>query len=162
DTDGGLQRYLAWPADRCVPVPDALPDRDVPLLEVLGIALHSLDLADAGPGMQAGVYGCGPVGLLVIRALRAAGVEVVIATDRPPRRIVAAEASGASATALVSDAGPSGPLPTVDVAFECAGEPDSADDAVRGAAPGGLVLLVGIPEGARASHVAGPARRKEL
>jgi L-iditol 2-dehydrogenase len=162
DTDGGLQRYLAWPPDRCLPVPDSLRDEDVPLLEVLGIALHSLDLGDAGPGMRAGVYGCGPVGLLVIRALRAAGADVVIATDRLPRRAQAAEASGAAATVLIRDDGPDAPMPTVDVAFECAGEPDSTDDAVRATAPGGLVLLVGIPEGARASHVAGPARRKEL
>ena len=63
---------------------------------------------------------------------------------------------------IAQTAGPSSPLPMVDVAFECAGEPDSTDDAVRATAPGGLVLLVGIPEGARATHVAGPARRKEL
>jgi L-iditol 2-dehydrogenase len=161
-TDGGLQRYLAWPADRCVRVPDSIADHEVPMLEVLGIALHAMDLGGVAAGMRAGVFGCGPVGLIVIRALRAAGVEVVIATDRLARRLDAAEASGAAATALVGENGGSASLPAVDIAFECAGEPGSTDDALRALVPGGLVLLVGIPEGARASHVAGPARRKEL
>jgi L-iditol 2-dehydrogenase len=162
ETDGGLQRYLAWPADRCAPVPDSIADHEVPMLEVLGIALHAMDLGGAAAGMRAGVFGCGPVGLIVIRALGAAGVDVVIATDRLPRRVEAAEASGALVTALVGESGGSASLPAVDIAFECAGEPDSTDDALRALVPGGLVLLVGIPEGARASHVAGPARRKEL
>jgi len=161
-TDGGLQRRLAWPADRMVIVPDGMRDLEVPLLEVLGIGLHALDLASVAPGMRAGVYGSGPVGLVVIRALRAMGVDVVIATDVLPHRLDAAAASGAATTALVDSAGASSPLPEVDVAFECAGEPGSTDDAVRSVAPGGLVLLVGIPETVRASHVAGPARRKEL
>jgi len=161
-TDGGLQQFLAWPADRVVRVPDAIGDGEVPLLEVLGIGLHAMDLATVGPGMRAGVYGCGPIGLVLIRALRAVGVEVVIATDMLPRRLEAAAASGAAATSLVDIAGAPSPLPAVDVAFECAGEPGSTDDAVRSVEPGGLVLLVGIPETARATHVAGPARRKEL
>lgn len=160
--DGGLQRFLAWPADRCVRVPGAMADHEVPMLEVLGIALHAIDLGGTAAGMRAGVFGCGPVGLIVIRALRAVGVDVAIATDRLPRRVEAAEASGALATALVGEDGGTASLPAVDIAFECAGEPDSTDDALRALLPGGLVLLVGIPEGGRASHVAGPARRKEL
>jgi L-iditol 2-dehydrogenase len=161
-TDGGLQRYLAWPADRCARVPDSIADDEVPMLEVLGIALHALDLGGAAAGMRAGVFGSGPVGLIVIRALRGIGVDVVIATDRLPSRLEAAEASGATTTALVGETGGPAGLPPVDVAFECAGEPDATDDALRSLVPGGLVLLVGIPAGPRASHVAGPARRKEL
>ena len=161
-TDGGLQRYLAWPADRCAAVPDAIRDDEMPMLEVLGIALHSIDLGGATSGMRAGVFGCGPVGLILIRALRSIGVDVVVATDRLPRRLAAAEASGAAATVLVGEADGPTSVPAVDIAFECAGESGSTDDALRALAPGGLVLLVGIPESARASHVAGPARRKEL
>jgi L-iditol 2-dehydrogenase len=161
-TDGGLQQFLAWPADRTVVVPDAIGDEQVPLLEVLGIALHALDLAAVAPGMRAGVYGCGPIGLVLIRALRSLGVDVVIATDLLPHRVEAAAASGAAQIALVRADGASNDLPSVAVAFECAGEPGSTDDAIRLVEPGGLVLLVGIPETARASHVAGPARRKEL
>ncbi len=161
-TDGGLQRSLTWPADRCVRVPDAMPNEEVPLLEVLGIAVHAMDLAGAAPGMRAGVFGCGPVGLVIIRALRASGVEIAIATDRLSSRLAAASESGAKATVLIGHDATTIRFPSVDIAFECAGEAAATDDAVAAVVPGGSVLLVGIPEGARASHAASPARRKEI
>ncbi len=160
-TDGALRTWLAWPGSRCVPLPDSIPDDQATLLEVLGIALHAIDLAASAPGMTAGVYGCGPVGLVLIRALRAAGVGTIVATDRLAHRAAAA-ASGATRTLSVGDGpDPAASIP-VDVAFECAGEDAALDTAVRAVAPGGRVLLVGIPEGERSAFPASPARRKEV
>ncbi len=158
-TDGALRTRMAWPAARCVPIPASIPDHEAPLLEVLGIAIHALDLAGieidegsprsaAAPaaGLRAGVYGAGPIGLVLIRALRAAGVREIVATDRLPHRVAAAQASGAT-TALLAEAGAPDPAATipVDVAFECAGTDEALDTAVRAIAPGGRVLLLGIP-----------------
>ena len=116
-TDGALRTRLAWPASRCVPIPASIPDDEAPLLEVLGIAVHALDLAGiaidegsprgaAAPaaGLRAGVYGAGPIGLVLIRALRAAGVREIVATDRLPHRVAAAQASGAT-NAVLAEAG---------------------------------------------------------
>ncbi|HEU0244586.1 MAG TPA: zinc-binding dehydrogenase, partial [Candidatus Limnocylindrales bacterium] len=166
----------AWPASRCAALPDAIPDEVAPLLEVLGIAIHALDLAgiridDASPaaaadptgrGLRAGVYGAGPVGLVLARALRAAGVADIVATDRLAHRVTAATASGASTALLV----PEGPDPAarvpVDVAFECAGTDEALDTAVRAVVPGGRVLAIGIPSGETSTYPASAARRKEV
>src|SRR4051794_14689050 len=42
--DGGLRTRIAWPGTRCVALPASVTDDTGPLLEVLGIAIHALDL----------------------------------------------------------------------------------------------------------------------
>lgn len=161
-TDGALRTWLAWPADRCFPLPAAIADDQATMLEVLGIALHALDLAEVRPGMTAGVYGCGPIGLVLIRALRAAGIEHIVATDRLAHRVEAARRSGAGTAVLVEEGhDPAGAI-AVDVGFECSGDDAALDTAVRAVRAAGRVLLVGIPEGDRSAFPASPARRKEL
>ncbi len=161
-TDGALRTWLTWPATRCLPLPDTIADPEAALLEVLGIAIHTIDLAGIEPGMTAGVYGCGPIGLVLIRALRAAGIARIVATDRLAHRLEAARASGATAALLVADGHDPAATVEVDVAFECAGEESALDTAVRAVRSGGRVLLVGIPEDDRYAFPASAARRKEL
>jgi L-iditol 2-dehydrogenase len=131
-----------------------VPDDAAPLLEPFGVALHAVDLGDAGPGTTAGVFGCGPLGLLLAQALQAAGVVVEVATDPLPHRAAAARSLGAR------QSDPAGVL--VDVAYEAAGDDEALDSAIAAARPGGRVVLVGIPEGDRSTFHAAAARRKEL
>jgi len=94
DTDGGLREYLAWP-DRClVPLPHAVNDAEGALLEPLGIAVHAVDLAHIRAGLTVGVFGCGPIGLLVLQVARAAGASTVLVTEPRPHRLAAAERFG--------------------------------------------------------------------
>ena len=87
----------------------------------------------------------------------------VVATDRLGHRVDAALASGATTAIHVPADGPdpAAAVP-VDVAFECAGTDEALDTAVRAVAPGGRVLVVGIPAGDRSAYPASAARRKEV
>ena len=164
-TDGGLRTLMAWPRRLLLPVPDTIAGDDVALLEPLGIALHALELGHVRGGMSAGVYGCGPVGLLLIRALRAAGVTRILATDARPHRLEAARASGADDVRLTTVGGqPDGveAWGPVDVAFEVAGEDAALATALRTVRIGGRVVVVGIPPTDRYSFQAGMAREKGL
>jgi L-iditol 2-dehydrogenase len=164
-TDGGLRERMAWPGRLLLPVPDAIADDDVALLEPLGIALHAIDLAHLRPGRTAAVIGCGPVGLLLIRALRAIGAARIVATDRLQHRVDAALASGATEASLVSADGESpgseGWHP-VDVAFEVAGEDEALETALRLTRVGGRVVLVGIPGDGHVGFRAALGREKGL
>jgi L-iditol 2-dehydrogenase len=93
--DGALREYLAWPSRLLHPLPDALSDAEGALLEPLGVALHALDLGHLRLGGSAVVAGCGPLGLLLVATLRAAGAARVIAFEPLPHRREAARAFGA-------------------------------------------------------------------
>jgi L-iditol 2-dehydrogenase len=153
-TDGGLRTLVAWPESLALPLPDSVSDEAAPLLEPLGVAFHAADLGGAGPGTSAAVFGCGPIGLLLVQVLEAAGVTVELAADPLPHRAAAARALGARRSDRADVA--------VDVAYEAAGDDGALDDAIAAARPGGRVVLVGIPDGDRSTFRAAAARRKEL
>jgi len=71
--DGALREYIAWYNDCFFPLPDALSDEDGAMLEPLGIAIHVARLAKLEPGMTVGVFGCGPIGLLLVQVARVSG-----------------------------------------------------------------------------------------
>jgi len=160
-TDGALRPLLAWPERLAHALPPAVPDPEAPLLEPLGVALHALDRGLVEPGLRAGVFGCGPVGLLLVQALRAAGATAVVATDPHEHRRAAAERLGAVRAAHPDELAALDGL-EVDVAFEAAGEDGALADALSLVRPGGRVVLVGIPDGDRTSFAAALARRKEV
>jgi L-iditol 2-dehydrogenase len=167
-TEGGLRTLMAWPRDLLVTVPDSLGDADTALLEPLGVALHATDLGKVEPGMTAGVFGCGPIGLLLIQNLRRLGVVHILATDRIPERLAAASTFGATETRRAdelsrgTDAAADPRRSELDVVFEVAGEDGALEDAIEAARPGGRVVLVGIPASDRTSFPAHVARRKGL
>ena len=150
ETDGGLRTRLAWPERLLQPVPETLGDDAATLLEPLGVALHALDLAAVAPGDRAAVFGCGPLGLLIVQLLVRAGVEV-FAADPIPHRLAAALALGAAGAPF-----------DVDVGFEVSGSDDALDATIALVRPAGRVVLVGIPDGDRTSFSASTARRKGL
>ncbi|MGZ4385192.1 MAG: zinc-dependent alcohol dehydrogenase [Gaiellaceae bacterium] len=162
ETDGGLRELIAWPERLLHPIPDALPDDEAALLEPLGVALHARDLGQIESGMEVGVYGCGPIGLLLVRLLTLAGARVAVATDPLLHRLAAAGSLGAEATRGPKSQASSRPLPSagLDVAFEAAGENDAIDDALADLRPGGRLVVVGIPAANRTSFDAAAARRK--
>jgi len=158
--DGALRTRMAWPERLAHPIPDTIGDPESALLEPLGVALHALDLGHIREGTTAGVFGCGPIGLLLVQSLVAHGAQTLVATDPLPHRRAAAEASGAvhaiHPDELAAEA------PSVDVAFEVAGTDEALADAIAAVRPGGRVVLVGIPDGDVTSFTASPVRRKGL
>jgi L-iditol 2-dehydrogenase len=160
--DGGLREYVAWPTALLIPLPDTLSDVDGALLEPLGVAVHAMDLGRLKIGMSVAVIGCGPIGLMLIQAVRAAGASFIVAADPLPHRRTAAERGGADEVWDSSTwRGETDGL-GVDVAFEVGGTDAAVDLALRAARPGARVVLVGIPGDDRTTFTAGLARRKGL
>lgn len=85
---GGLAEEVIVPADRVVPLPDAVDDQMGALAEPLAVAMRGVELAQiTDPATSTVVMGAGPVGLLVAEVLRARGItDVVLFETRQHRR----------------------------------------------------------------------------
>jgi L-iditol 2-dehydrogenase len=168
DVDGALREVMAWNEKCLVPIPDSLTYADGAMLEPLGVALHAVDLAHLKAGMTVGVFGCGPIGLLIIQIAKLSGAVKIIATDKLKHRVEAAKAYGANQALLAEDSHVRDEILVatggrgVDVAFEVAGDQGAVDDAFSTVIPGGKVVLVGIPDDDKTSFTASAARHKGL
>lgn len=166
--DGALREWIAWDEKHLFPIPDSFTYADGAMLEPLGVALHAVNLAKIKAGMTVGVFGCGPIGLLIIQLAKLSGAVNIIATDKLPWRVEAAKAFGANHAHLVEDQLEGSAIRAatggrgVDVAFEVAGVQDAVDTSIAAVIPGGKVILAGIPDDDRTSFSASTARRKGL
>ena len=168
EDDGALREYLAWPERNLHQLPDSINDAEGAMLEPLGVALHAVELGKIQPGAGVGVFGVGPIGLMIVQLARLAGAEEIVVTDRLQHRLEAALSCGATQGILVSDDWDKKEIWSatknigVQVAFEAAGENQAVETAVEAVKPGGRVILVGIPSHDWTAFTASTARRKGL
>jgi len=166
--DGAMRRYMTYPAEFMAVLPAGISDDAGAALEPLAIGVHAVDLARPRLEQSAAIVGCGPVGLSILQAARAAGVGRLIVLDRLKWRLDLAVALGATDVIDVGREEPVAALDRltggrgVDLIFEAAGTDDSPALAINLAAPAGKVFVVGIPLGDRIAFSAGISRRKGL
>jgi threonine dehydrogenase-like Zn-dependent dehydrogenase len=92
---GGFAERMLLSEGLLLEVPNGLPTEQAALTEPFAVGLHAVAKARMDGDSVSLVVGCGPVGLAVIAALKAAGHGPVIAADYSPRRRAAAERLGA-------------------------------------------------------------------
>jgi (R,R)-butanediol dehydrogenase/meso-butanediol dehydrogenase/diacetyl reductase len=149
---GGFAPAIAFEADRLYAVGDRLTDIQAALLEPATVAVHAIRRAGIRLGDRVAVIGGGPIGLLVQQAARTAGAGHVTLIEPEPARRSLGERLGAdlvidpltqdTAACLASAVGAGG----MDVVFECAGIPQTIQQAVNLVRRGGIVALVGVPD----------------
>jgi predicted dehydrogenase/threonine dehydrogenase-like Zn-dependent dehydrogenase len=91
------------PANLCARVPPGVPLQEASLTTIAAIALHGIRLAGVDLGARVAVVGCGLVGQIACRLLRAAGAEV-FAIDVGAEPVEEAVAAGADHGFLAGDA----------------------------------------------------------
>lgn len=148
---GGLADRFVVPADRVVPVPDALSDPHAVLIEPLATPVHAVRLA--GPdltGRTVAILGAGTIGLLTMAAARHAGAARIAVSDISPtkrelaRKLGADSVHDATGARLVDDIRDD--LGTsADLVFDCVAVQSSIDQAIAIAVKGGTVVVVGVP-----------------
>ncbi len=164
---GALAEYLVLPGRCCHRIPQTMTAEQAALIEPFSIGLYAQRLAGDVAGKKIAVLGCGPIGLSVLLALKAAGPCSLYMTDIRNWRAEKAAQLGADwvsnpqredIVARILGAEPLG----VDLAYECAGEQETIDQCVRLLKPGGTLMVVGIPEMERLSFEMNAMRRSEL
>lgn len=150
---GAQAEYVRVPlADATlVRLPDTLTDATVALLagDVLATAMFAAEMARVAAGDVVAVVGCGPVGLLAIRAALARGADRVLALDAVASRLELAAAFGATPVSVrdddvvgrVRDA-TSGR--GADCAIEAVGSPEATRTAAAVLRPGAMLAAIGV------------------
>jgi 2-desacetyl-2-hydroxyethyl bacteriochlorophyllide A dehydrogenase len=136
-------------------LPDCVSYEQGALIEPLAVALHGIHRARPAPGSRVAILGAGPVGLCVLAALRASGVNDVVISDVSPVRLGVARALGAiecvdvgsrDVVQALRDRFGDSPVPfspaaaAVDVVFECSGATPAFEAAMKAVRFGGTIV----------------------
>jgi len=166
-TSGALCESIVMPERNCHPLPEGLSLEEGVLVEPLSIALYGMKMAGDPATKTIAVLGAGPIGLSVVLAARAGGIETIYATDRIDERVHVARKAGAAwagnpdrediVAAIHRLSGKQ-----VDAVFECCGDQSALDQAVDLLKPGGRLFIIGIPAEDRISFDVHTLRRKEI
>jgi len=155
-TGGGWSTLMVAHQDQLVAVPDAVSDEAAVLVEPTACAVHAARQVTA---TRVAVIGAGTLGLLTIAALRSTrpGLEILATAKHPHQRALAAElgadavvAPGELDRAIRSRTGSmrldNGQLTDgIEAVVDCVGSAESLAQALRIAAPGGTIHVVGMP-----------------
>ncbi len=146
---GGFSQYVVAERRWIHPLGDLGTDVGA-LVEPLAVAYHAVRLSGAAPGHTAVVFGAGPIGLVTTAALRAAGVEQVIAVEPAAARKEKANVAGAdqvidpTGTDVVEAVLELTKGRGADVTFECAGVDAVLASAIGATRAGGTCVNVAI------------------
>jgi threonine dehydrogenase-like Zn-dependent dehydrogenase len=165
---GFFREYANAPAGNLLPVPPGLALRDATLIEPLAVVMHSMKFVGLTLGETAAVFGAGPIGLLTVICLKAAGAARVWSVDPVPHRREMAMRAGADAAIdpgavdpvrqILGETGRRG----VDVAIDCAAKERSINQCINATRNAGRVVITGIPSEVEVPFEFSPMRRKEL
>jgi threonine dehydrogenase-like Zn-dependent dehydrogenase len=150
--DGGAAEYCVVPERMVLEVPDAIDDELATLTEPLACVLNGSRTAGAQPGDTVLILGGGPIGLLYLLLLKAAGARVIVSEPSAPRAATAGELgadevvdpSRTPVAQAVAELTPRG----VDIVVDTVGM--LLADAVASARKGGRILVFGLNDCARA------------
>jgi len=148
---GGMaERMPAW-ADRVYPLPEHISFEEATLLDGLGVAVHAVRRAGVRWGDRVAVWGCGPIGLLIVQTAQAFGAAGVVALDRQDAALGAARDLGATTVCDLRQMTPEDGAREVrratdgdgaDAVFDTTGALDVQRAALETVARGGTALLM--------------------
>ena len=148
---GALAEEITLPEDQFIRIPEWIPDDQATLIEVGAVGMHTINRYGSVEGKSCLVSGAGPVGLVLVKDLKALGAGAVVVSDISAARRDMALSSGADmvidpreegAEDQVKAAFPRG----LDVAFDCAGREASLLSALRLTRRGASIVLTAIFE----------------
>ncbi len=147
---GGFSEFTSVPEHMLHKLPEGVSYEQGALVEPSAVALHAVKQSKLKVGDKAAVFGTGPIGLLVIEALKAAGASEIYAVElSEQRREKAAEFGAIAIDPATGDAVEQIQKLTnggVDVAFEVTGVPPVLKQAIHSTKFNGETMVVSIFE----------------
>lgn len=165
---GFFREFVNLPAHNVLPLPPNVGLDLGTLFEPLAVCLHSLKFAAVELGDTVAVFGAGPIGLLTIATLRAAGAGRIWVVEPLSTRRELAKQMGADVvlnprhTDVIQEILTSTGRRGVDLAIDCAAKDDTVNDSIAVVRSAGRVVMTGIHSEVRVPVRIHELRRKEL
>jgi 2-desacetyl-2-hydroxyethyl bacteriochlorophyllide A dehydrogenase len=145
---GGFAEYVAVPARACYRLPEGLTDSQAAFIEPLSCVIHALKRLRTSPGDDVLIFGSGPLGLVLVQALRHSGAARVVVVGRRPERLALARQFGA-AEAILAGPGQAGALRDLAprgfaIVIDATGVPAVIEQALDYLKPRGQYLVFGV------------------
>ncbi|THG99717.1 hypothetical protein EW026_g2703 [Hermanssonia centrifuga] len=147
---GGLSEYIAADQQLVFPLPADLPLEVGAMIEPLAVAWHAVKRSGFTPGSKCLIMGSGPIGLMVLKVLKARGASWIgVSEPSIQRRQMAAEHAAdavfdprsvdvvAETRKVTHDEG-------ADFVFDCAGIQASLDLAIHAVRPRGTIMNIAL------------------
>ena len=146
---GAFRQTLVIDASQAHPLNDSLSLSLAALAEPLSVGLHAIQRAGSVFGKQVMVTGCGPIGTLLIGALRRAGAARIVAVDIADKPLECARAMGADETInIAKNSEALAPFAVnkgvFDVMFEASGNDRALRSGLDVVAPRGVIVSIGL------------------
>jgi len=152
--NGGFAEYISVPERACYPIPDSLTDIQASFIEPLACVVYALRRMRVNPSDSVLIIGAGPMGLLLVQALRHSGASLITVVEKQQDRLNMALSMGANAGVSV-DAEQNDRLKEVapegfDIVIDATGIPAVIQNAFNYLKPRGQFLQFGVtPIGAK-------------
>jgi L-iditol 2-dehydrogenase len=148
-TNGGLAEYALNHINTLYRIPDNVSYEEAVVVMTAGSPLFGIqNTGGYVAGETVVVLGPGPIGLMAVQLVKALGATRVILTGTRESRLALGRRLGADVAVDGRSGDPVSAVLTVtrgkgaDLVIDCAGGPDTFDQAIRMTKPGGKVLLV--------------------
>ena len=147
---GGFAEEVTLPVSMLHKLPDTVSLEQGALIEPAAVAVHAVRCSAFRSGDRVAVFGAGPIGLLLVEALKAAGARDIYVVQRSEARRLRAAAMGA----VTIDPAAEDPVQTlmtltdggVDVAFEATGAQAMLDASLACTRVRGQTIIVSVWE----------------
>ena len=100
---GAFAEYVTVPERACYPIPDHMKSIEATFVEPLACVVYALRRMRVNPADRVLIIGAGPMGLLLVQALRHSGGSLIAVIEKQPARLKLAQKMGANVTILAGD-----------------------------------------------------------
>ncbi|MCT2344557.1 2,3-butanediol dehydrogenase [Niallia taxi] len=147
--DGGFAEYVVVDENMVHELPENVSFEEGALVEPTAVSFYAVRESDLKPGDSVAIFGAGPIGLLTLLSVKAAGATKIIVVDISEERLEKAKELGATTVISglredivqqileLTNGG-------VSVAYECAGVQPTMTNAVASVKQGGQVMAIAV------------------
>ena len=165
--EGCLCEYIVMHEKCCFPIKESMTFEQATLSEPLAIGVYAVERSILPAKANIGILGVGPIGMSVFAVLRTKNIGNIYVTDKIEERLSFSKKinptwiGNPDRTDIVKELLHIESL-SMDIVYECSGDVKAINQAVQLLKPGGILVLVGIPEPDEISFPIHELRRKEI